>query len=377
MSKVRFQGVTKRFGHFVALKDFSLDVADGEFISLLGPSGSGKTTTLNLLAGLIPMDEGEIYIDDRMVNALSPDKRDIAMVFQNYALYPHMTVFENLAFPLRAKGRRRPEAEIEAKIKDVAGVLGVGELLARYPKELSGGQQQRIALGRAMVRDPRVFLLDEPLSNLDARLRIRMRHDIKALHDRLASTIIYVTHDQAEAMTLSTRIVVFNHGELQQVGTPDEIYNRPANMFVANFVGEREINFLEGAVVESGGQSVFRGDGFEIGLGLRQGRFGAIKDRPIVLGIRAEGLVPVSDPAAHGVPATVAQTELIGPDLSICARIGGAELCCRADLKAPVGKGDMIRVSFLDDAIHLFDPATTATLARGRGRATADTTART
>ena len=369
MSKVRFHGVSKRFGAFTALKDFSLDVAEGEFISLLGPSGSGKTTTLNLLAGLIPMDEGEIFIDGRLVNNLPPDKRDIAMVFQNYALYPHMTVFENLAFPLRARGRKRPEAEIEAKIQQVSSLLGVDDLLARYPKELSGGQQQRIALGRAMVRDPKVFLLDEPLSNLDARLRIRMRHDIKALHERLGSTIVYVTHDQAEAMTLSTRIAVFNRGELQQVGTPDEIYNHPANMFVANFVGEREINFLEGVVLDVNGRCVFRGDGFEVGLGPVAGRFADGGNRRATLGIRAEGLVPSVEPQASGAPAMVTQTELIGPDLMVYVRIGGAELCCRADRKALIGKGDAIRVDFVEESIFLFDTTTSKLLDCGAGAA--------
>ena len=185
-------------------------------MSLLGPSGSGKSTTLNILAGLIEADEGDIWIGGRLVNGLSPDRRDIAMVFQSYALYPHMTVFENIAFPLRARRRRQREAEIEANVTRVAEVLGVADLLSRYPKELSGGQQQRVALGRAMVRDPKVFLLDEPLSNLDARLRMRMRHDLKALHRRIGSTIVYVTHDQAEAMSMSSRIAVFNEGALQQ-----------------------------------------------------------------------------------------------------------------------------------------------------------------
>jgi ABC-type sugar transport system ATPase subunit len=362
MAEVRFENVTKRFGKVTALKGLTLTVGEGEFVSLLGPSGSGKTTTLNLLAGLIPLDEGKIYIADRLVNALTPDKRDIAMVFQNYALYPHMTVFENLAFPLRARGRRFSEEEIRNKIQEVGGLLGIGELLDRYPKELSGGQQQRVALGRAMVRDPQVFLLDEPLSNLDARLRIRMRHDIKTLHDRLRSTIIYVTHDQAEAMTLSTRIVVFNRGELQQVGSPEEIYNQPVNMFVANFVGEREINFLQGVLGERNGTPVFEANGFAVPLGAAGTRIGETADQRVVLGIRAEGLLPDLSPTPGSMGATVTQTELVGPDLIVYAQLGAVEMCCRADPKIPLRKGMPIHIRFAEEAMHFFDPETTRSL---------------
>jgi len=357
MSAVEFRGVAKRYGKVEALAGLDLDIRSGEFVSLLGPSGSGKTTSLNLLAGLIPIDDGEIRIDGRVVNALPPDKRDIAMVFQNYALYPHMTVYENLAFPLRARGRRRPEQAIREKIEQVSKMLGVFELLARYPKELSGGQQQRVALGRAMVRDPKVFLLDEPLSNLDARLRIRMRHDIKALHDALASTIVYVTHDQAEAMTLSTRIAVFNLGRLQQYGTPDEIYNRPANMFVANFLGEREMNFLTGRITEDG--AALAAGGLVVPLGDAARRRGVAPGRTVTLGVRAEGV----QPGEEGLDAVVSQTELAGPDLILYARVGGdTELCCRADPAARVSKGATVRLRLLPERLHLFDPETTRAL---------------
>jgi ABC-type sugar transport system ATPase subunit len=362
MATVSFHNVTKRFGRSVALDDFNLTVGDTEFISLLGPSGSGKSTTLNLLAGLLPIDEGEIYIRDRLVNDLSPDRRDIAMVFQNYALYPHMTVFENLAFPLRAKGRKRPEAEIKAKIETVAEMLGVGDYLARFPKELSGGQQQRIALGRAMVRDPDVFLLDEPLSNLDARLRIRMRRDIKALHDRLKSTIIYVTHDQAEAMTLSTRIVVFNKGAMQQVGSPFEIYNRPCNKFVANFVGDREINFLAGHTTKVDGEVRFRGEGFDLTVGSEDAWGHGVDDAAVDLGIRAEALTLSTEAASGGIPGIVTQTELVGPDLIAYVRLGGQEIWCRTDPRSPVRQNDPVFVGFKPDEIHLFDPKTEASL---------------
>lgn len=369
MASVELLRVGKSFGHNQVLQDVDLSVQDGEFLTVVGPSGCGKSTLIRIIAGLEFQDSGSVRIGGAAVDHLRSYERRVAMVFQNYALYPHMTVFENLAFPLRARGRKRPEAEIEAKIQQVSSLLGVDDLLARYPKELSGGQQQRIALGRAMVRDPKVFLLDEPLSNLDARLRIRMRHDIKALHERLGSTIVYVTHDQAEAMTLSTRIAVFNRGELQQVGTPDEIYNHPANMFVANFVGEREINFLEGVVLDVNGRCVFRGDGFEVGLGPVAGRFADGGNRRATLGIRAEGLVPSVEPQASGAPAMVTQTELIGPDLMVYVRIGGAELCCRADRKALIGKGDAIRVDFVEESIFLFDTTTSKLLDCGAGAA--------
>jgi len=354
MSHVVFSKVGKRFDKVVALADLDLSIEEGEFVSLLGPSGSGKTTTLNLLAGLLPIEEGEIRIGGTVVNGLSPDKRDIAMVFQNYALYPHMTVYENLAFPLEAPGRRRPAAEIEKKIGEVSALLGVHELLARYPKELSGGQQQRVALGRAMVRDPKVFLLDEPLSNLDARLRIRMRHDLKALHERIRSTIVYVTHDQAEAMSLSSRIAVFSQGRLQQYAPPAEIYNRPVNMFVANFVGDREINFIEGRLAGSR----FEAEGVIVELRSEAG------DRPATLGLRAEAIVPIpAGIGGAGIPATVTQVELAGPDLIVYAQVAGRELCCRADPTAPIAKGDPVRLAIRAEQAHLFDPATTNRLA--------------
>jgi multiple sugar transport system ATP-binding protein len=362
VSSVVFENVTKRFDKVEALSGLNLTIEAGEFVSLLGPSGSGKTTTLNLLAGLLSMDEGSIKIDGRVVSHLPPDKRDIAMVFQNYALYPHMTVFENLAFPLKARRPNPPAAAIEAKVTKVAGTLGVGELLARYPKELSGGQQQRVALGRAMVRDPKVFLLDEPLSNLDARLRIRMRHDIKALHNAIRGTIVYVTHDQAEAMTLSSRIAVFNKGRLQQFASPEEIYDRPANMFVANFVGEREINFLRGRVVADSGP-VFEGQGLTVPL---HGVAAAARVAPgseVVLGVRAEGVTPA--PAGSGIPAIISQTELSGPDLIVYARPDAApslEICARAEPGVRLRQGERVQLTLQPGRIHLFDPSSEAAL---------------
>ncbi|MBN9497713.1 MAG: ABC transporter ATP-binding protein [Alphaproteobacteria bacterium] len=364
MTDVRFSRVRKAFGPVAALAGLDLEIRSGEFVSLLGPSGSGKSTTLNLLAGLLDADSGDIAIGGTRVNDLSPDKRDIAMVFQNYALYPHMTVFENLAFPLRARGRAFNEGQIKTKVEAAAESLGVAALLARYPKELSGGQQQRIALGRAMVRDPKVFLLDEPLSNLDARLRIRMRRDIKALHDRIKSTIVYVTHDQAEALTMSTRIAVFDQGHLQQYGTPNQIYHRPANMFVANFVGEREINFVNGAIAANGGKASFVADGLTLPLA-EEKRWRNLRAGKSVLGIRTEAIKAVRGDT--GTPAIVEQVELVGPELVVYAAVGTAQLSCRADLNADLKPGDKVRLVFDPAHFHFFEPDGGASLAGAEG----------
>ena len=353
MTEVVFERVTKRYGGQIAVEALDLAIASGEFVSFLGPSGSGKTTSLNLLAGLIPPDEGRILIGGRDVTRLPPDKRDIAMVFQNYALYPHKTVWENLAFPLLARRPRPASAEIAARIQAVSGMLGIDALLDRFPRALSGGQQQRVALGRGMIRDPKVFLLDEPLSNLDARLRVRMRRDIKDLHGKLASTIVYVTHDQAEAMTLSDRIAVFNLGRLQQYSTPAELYARPANLFVASFVGDREINLIEGAV--QAGQ--FQGAGMRLVLPY------PVQPGQVLLGVRAEGITLSAGPLAEGMRALTTARELNGPEMIVYARPDAApqiELCCRADLHALPGLavGDPVWLRVQPDRVHVFDPMT-------------------
>ncbi len=350
MAGVTFSGVSKRYGSVVALDALDLEVREGEFVSLLGPSGSGKSTTLNLLAGLMDADSGTIRIGERDVTPLPPEARDIAMVFQNYALYPHLTVFENIAFPLEARKPRPDAATIRARVEKVAATLGIGALLARNPKEISGGQQQRVALGRAMVRDPKVFLLDEPLSNLDARLRIRMRRDLKALHAALGSTIVYVTHDQSEAMTLSSRIAVFNHGQLQQYAPPADIYDRPANIFVANFVGDRETNFLEGELRE--------GPVFAAALGaipLAPGA-AAVPRGPCRLGVRPEAIAVAPEPGAE---TRVVMTELAGADLFLTVRSpDGTEIVARADPHAVALKeGEAVRLRFDPARIHLFDAA--------------------
>ena len=360
MTSVRFSRVCKSFRSTVALEGLDLDIQAGEFVSLLGPSGSGKTTTLNLLAGLLDADSGDISIGGRRVNDLPPDQRDLAMVFQNYALYPHMTVFENIAFPLRARGRGHDERAIKQKVHAVAEGLGVAPLLARYPKELSGGQQQRIALGRAMVRDPKVFLLDEPLSNLDARLRIRMRRDIKALHSRISSTIVYVTHDQAEALTMSTRIAVFDQGRLQQFDTPHAIYHRPANMFVANFVGEREINFVPGTIeAQAGAPNFVAGD---IVLALEAAtRWSRLQPGPAVLGMRTEAILAVPG-EGPGIPAMVELVELVGPELVAYVAVGDTRLSCRAALNSGLKAGDRARLSIDAAQVHVFDADSTVSL---------------
>ncbi len=361
MSGVRFEQVTKVFGDVVALECLDLEIKEGEFVSLLGPSGSGKTTALNVLAGLLPHDGGEIYIGGRAVGDMSPSERNIAMVFQNYALYPHMSVYENLAFPLRARGRKLSDADIEAKVSAIARTLGIEALLDRLPRELSGGQQQRVAVGRGMVRDPSVFLLDEPLSNLDARLRIRMRQDIKSLHDRIGGTTVYVTHDQAEALAMSDRIAIFDRGRLQQIDPPNLIYARPVNMFVANFVGEREINFVRGNVQENGGTLKFHADGFEIEFDAARAHLSRRVSPEVILGIRPEAIT--AGPAtSHGLLATVVQTEWAGPELIVIVELGATRLCGRAAAHHIVGRGDHVRLLIDPARLLFFDPKTEVAL---------------
>src|SRR5579859_7986756 len=258
MAEVVLEEVVKAFGDVIAVDHVSFTIQDGEFVALVGPSGCGKTTTLNIIAGLIELTSGTITIGGRVVNDLDPKDRDIAMVFQNYALYPSKSVGENLAFPLQM--RKVPRAEIEARVKRAAEILSIQPLLQRRPRQLSGGQQQRVALGRAIVRDPKAFLMDEPLSNLDAKLRVQMRAELKRLHQELESTVIYVTHDQMEAMTMADRIAVMSGGLVQQLGTPNEIYDQPANMFVAGFIGSPTMNFLRGQVGTDGGRTVVHGE---------------------------------------------------------------------------------------------------------------------
>ncbi len=290
MAEVILEKVGKVFpGDIEAVKDFSLDILDGEFVVLVGPSGCGKSTTLRMIAGLEEITEGTIRIEDRIINDVPPKDRDIAMVFQNYALYPHMTVYKNMAFALKL--RKFPRKQIDERVRETAGILGIEELLNRRPKALSGGQRQRVALGRAIVRNPKAFLFDEPLSNLDAKLRVEMRAELKRLHHQLGTTTIYVTHDQEEAMTLGDRIVVMKDGVIQQVGVPLEVYNRPVNRFVAGFVGTPPMNFLDGRLLSEGGDIFFDGGECRIRLpddfaggGIDSGQSG------LVGGLRGGGL---------------------------------------------------------------------------------------
>ncbi|MEL6182785.1 MAG: sn-glycerol-3-phosphate ABC transporter ATP-binding protein UgpC, partial [Myxococcota bacterium] len=262
MSRVLFEKVTKSYGDVQVVREFNLEIADQEFLVLVGPSGCGKSTTLRMIAGLEEITSGDLYIGERRVNDIAPKDRDIAMVFQNYALYPHMTVFDNMSFALKL--RRMPSAQIKRRVEEVAETLGIAELLKRKPRQLSGGQRQRVAMGRAIVRDPQVFLFDEPLSNLDAKLRVQMRVELSRLHTRLKTTMVYVTHDQVEAMTLADRIVVLNGGYIQQVGSPMELYHTPSNAFVGGFIGSPSMNFFRAQVSAEADQLAVEGDGFRL-----------------------------------------------------------------------------------------------------------------
>jgi multiple sugar transport system ATP-binding protein len=299
MAGIRIENVRKSYGALTVVKDFSLDIADGEFVVLVGPSGCGKSTMLKILAGLEPASSGRVLIGGRDVTDLAPGDRDIAMVFQNYALYPHLTVRKNIGFGL--KMRRMPAAEIERRVQDAAEILAIEHLLDRRPKALSGGQRQRVALGRAIVREPQAFLMDEPLSNLDAKLRVQMRAEIGALHQRLGVTTIYVTHDQIEAMTMADRIVIMQDGEIQQIADPDTMFARPANLFVANFIGSPGMNILKVVPSLEGSAAVARVFGRDVQLPVTSDRVGAMAGRPLLLGLRPEHITAGPGPVTFDV----------------------------------------------------------------------------
>jgi multiple sugar transport system ATP-binding protein len=354
MARVRLVNVSKRFGDVRAVDDVNLDVEDREFLVLVGPSGCGKTTTLRMVAGLEDVTAGEIYIGDRLVNDVEPKDRDIAMVFQNYALYPHMTVYDNMAFGLKL--RRLPRAEIERRVREAAEVLGIGDLLRRRPKELSGGQRQRVALGRAIVRSPSVFLMDEPLSNLDAQLRVQMRAEISKLHQRVATTFIYVTHDQVEAMTMGQRIVVMKDGLIQQIAVPQELYDRPRNRFVAAFIGSPAMNFVAATLT---------GDGLDLAgtvLPVPAQLEEAVKPargRRVDVGVRPEDLWVGSEAAAAHrgwqLPALVDVVEPLGAEqyLHLSSACGGLTARVSPDLRAR--PGDRLEVTLNPAKLHVFD----------------------
>ncbi len=350
MSSVVLRHLEKTYANgFLAVHDVNLEVVDGEFIVLVGPSGCGKSTTLRMVAGLEETTSGEIYIGDRLVNQVAPGDRDIAMVFQNYALYPHMTVYDNMAFGL--KMRRLARAEIGKRVAEAAKILSIETLLGRRPRELSGGQRQRVALGRAIVREPKVFLFDEPLSNLDATLRVQMRAEIARLHRRLKTTVIYVTHDQVEAMTLGERIVLMNHGVVQQVDTPMNIYRHPANRFVASFVGSPAMNFFAGRLVSG----VFHFAGEEDGDGspgvdLRS----SVPNGAVVLGVRPEDLLADGEGLPLG-QVTLDVVEHLGHETMVHFELAGGRHAARLPASAPVQPGSQLPLGVRPHAFHLFD----------------------
>jgi multiple sugar transport system ATP-binding protein len=357
MASVRLEGLRKVYENgFVAVHEIDLEIADGELVVLVGPSGCGKSTTLRMIAGLESISSGRLWIDDRLVNEVPASRRDIAMVFQSYALYPHMSIFENLAFALKL--RKLPRREIEARVREAAATLGLESVLERKPRQLSGGQRQRVALGRALVRQPRVFLFDEPLSNLDARLRVQTRKEIARLHQRLGATMIYVTHDQVEAMTLGDRIVVLNEGRVQQVGTPMELYDRPANRFVAGFIGSPAMNFIEGEVRSESGANIFRAgaDGIEFVLPadvapvLDGGR-----GRGVVLGIRPEDLALADTGPGGELPVQVEVVEPLGSEVLLYASRERHELVARLAPGALPRAGDRVVLQVDLGKLHFFD----------------------
>ena len=358
MGELLLENLSKNFDTVAAVKEVSLSIHDGEFVVLLGPSGCGKTTTLRMIAGLEEITGGKIYLDGRLLNDVLPGDRDIAMVFQNYALYPHMTVYKNMAFGLRM--RKTPRQEIVGRVKRAADILAISHLLERYPRELSGGQRQRVAVGRAIVRDPRAFLFDEPLSNLDAKLRVQTRVELLKLHRQLAATSVYVTHDQVEAMTMADRIVIMLDGTLQQVGPPIEVYQKPANRFVAAFIGSPSMNFLPIRLESEGGKLQVKGHGFQITL--PPDKAAALKgdgERDAVLGIRPENLL-LRPPSAEEsqLRVTVEIVEAVGSDIYLDVSMAGASMTARVEPTARVEVGQQISLYPDPERIHLFDQKT-------------------
>jgi len=363
MASVRLVNVEKSYGRTQVVKNLNLDIKDKQFVVILGPSGCGKSTTLRMIAGLENVTSGDIYIGERRVNDLPPKDRDVAMVFQNYALYPHMTVYDNLAFALKL--RKVPKQEISQRVHRVAEILEISRYLDRRPTELSGGERQRVALGRAMVREPQVFLMDEPLSNVDAKLRVTMRAEILRLHRRVQTTTIYVTHDQTEAMTLADSIVVMNKGVVQQVGTPEEIYNYPVNMFVAGFVGSPPMNFVQGELHYEDGKLWFVAEGMRLAVPAAKEKAlvadGAVQRRKMVLGFRPEHAVRVG--TANGkqgeqtFAAKVDVIEMLGPAQLVYLKVGPHLVAVQTGLDCPVRSGDAVTVDLNVERSLFFDPS--------------------
>ncbi len=339
-----------------AVKDVNLKIEDKEFIVLVGPSGCGKSTVLRMIAGLEEISSGELYIDDVLVNDIAPKDRDIAMVFQNYALYPHMSIYENMGFGLKL--RKMSKDQIKKNVDEAAKILGLQDLLDRKPKELSGGQRQRVALGRAIVRDPKVFLMDEPLSNLDAKLRVQTRAELSKLHLRLATTFIYVTHDQTEAMTMGTRIVVLKDGVVHQVADPETLYSSPVNQFVASFIGSPQMNFIEASLNENNGAVDVNFEGGTVGL--NEDKVTQLKDKnytekEIILGIRPEHIEIEPSGEANKNVATVEVTELLGSETYLFLDIAGKNVIARVDPSLNIRVHDKVKFNFIPEKVHLFD----------------------
>lgn len=360
MAQVILNNVVKRFGKMEVVHGVDLTIADNEFLVLVGPSGCGKSTLLRMVAGLEEISEGRILIDGKVVNDVAPKDRGCAMVFQNYALYPHMNVYKNMSFGLTIKGFSKPE--IEQRVQEAAKILGIGELLARKPHELSGGQRQRVAMGRAIVRNPSVFLFDEPLSNLDAKLRNSMRTEIKRLHQKVRSTIIYVTHDQVEAMTLADRIVVMRSGRVEQIGTPTELFERPANTFVAGFIGSPPMNLVHGRLFRTGeGCQAVLSDGLRIPIPEKSQMHTLPDDQKVVFGIRTESIRPIfggSRPIMEGEWGTNGLVEVVEPlggETHLHTDINGVKFTAKCDGRQRVSEGTAMPFAFRLEAIHLFN----------------------
>ena len=364
MASISLRHIYKKYpGGVTAVSDFNLEVKDKEFLVLVGPSGCGKTTTLRMIAGLEEITEGELFIGDDLVNDVAPKDRKIAMVFQNYALYPHMTVFENMAFGLKLN--KTPKEEIKRRVEEAGRVLGITHLLDRKPKALSGGQKQRVALGRAIVRNPKVFLLDEPLSNLDAKLRASMRTELTKLHNRVGTTFVYVTHDQVEAMTMATRIVVMKDGLIQQVDTPQNLYDTPCNIFVAGFIGTPQMNFMNGTLNKKGNDVYFTFEGVDLKLPADKANAPELAEyigKEVVAGLRPECIndnPEVIDAAAeNSFDVDVDVTELMGAEIYLYLTIGETRLIARVSSRSKSRAGDHIKVAFDMTRLHIFDKDT-------------------
>ena len=368
MASLSLKNVCKVYPNgFEAVKDFNLDVADKEFIIFVGPSGCGKSTTLRMIAGLEEISSGDLIIDGKVMNDVEPKDRDIAMVFQNYALYPHMTVFDNMAFGLKL--RKVPKDEIKAKVEEAARILDLEKLLDRKPKALSGGQRQRVAMGRAIVRNPKVFLMDEPLSNLDAKLRVQMRSEIASLHNRLKATIIYVTHDQTEAMTLGTRIVVLKDGVIMQVDSPQKLYNEPNNLFVAGFIGSPQMNFIDAVCKVEGERVTLNFEKTSVVLPPAKAKKlidGGYNGKTVVMGIRPEDIgdsqIEIEAHKDAVFETDVTGYELLGSEVLLYFNVAGTAMTAKVDSRPTARMGDHIKLALDPEKIHCFDKETELTI---------------